>query len=484
MGMKAGKVPQSRKNKFTKFSFLTRSTEVAQFHWQILLPLLLMPGQLAAGSLAEAVFGNPELARSVYGKSDAKRASTPVFVDPAAWEASLISDEEGAENVAPPIFAEEELAGDVLESVSVQDRNSVRKELLRAVEMDWLVGKNVGSVGGEKSAESPMERKLRTIRIPKICFWDMPFRDAVDLLGEIAEELDGDGESRGVNIALRDEPEGPCLVRMTLRDIELGRAIQLLAQCVNFDWEVDGDVVLLSSAEKNRERVRTKFFPLSRAAVLRMTNMRQTVEGEGQVAREERLLQEFFQNSGVDFCELPGTALAFDGSWLIVTQTPRNLQRVEEILLHYSKTKQVEIETKFIEVQQGVLDELQFRWHVAREGTEQIAADTEDTVRALAQAFSPQNGTTGSGAIVLEQDGQGEKRIPIPNVPPTLPNCAAIGQNSMPLIDIMGIIGGARVGFVLRALEQQTGSDLMSAPKVTVLSGKTAEIVVAQEFRY
>ncbi|MDR2664636.1 MAG: hypothetical protein LBB14_03915, partial [Puniceicoccales bacterium] len=39
-------------------------------------------------------------------------------------------------------------------------------------------------------------------------------------------------------------------------------------------------------------------------------------------------------------------------------------------------------------------------------------------------------------------------------------------------------------GFVLRALEQQTGSDLMSAPKVTVLSGKTAEIVVAQEFRY
>jgi general secretion pathway protein D len=37
---------------------------------------------------------------------------------------------------------------------------------------------------------------------------------------------------------------------------------------------------------------------------------------------------------------------------------------------------------------------------------------------------------------------------------------------------------------VINALEQTEGSDLMSAPKVTVLSQKTAEIVVAQQLRY
>ena len=37
---------------------------------------------------------------------------------------------------------------------------------------------------------------------------------------------------------------------------------------------------------------------------------------------------------------------------------------------------------------------------------------------------------------------------------------------------------------VLRALSQKSGSDLLSAPKVTVLSGDLATITVAQELRY
>ena len=36
----------------------------------------------------------------------------------------------------------------------------------------------------------------------------------------------------------------------------------------------------------------------------------------------------------------------------------------------------------------------------------------------------------------------------------------------------------------IQALARKSGSDLMSAPKVTVLSGKRANIVVAQELRF
>jgi general secretion pathway protein D len=43
---------------------------------------------------------------------------------------------------------------------------------------------------------------------------------------------------------------------------------------------------------------------------------------------------------------------------------------------------------------------------------------------------------------------------------------------------------GADVDLAIRALSRKTGSDLMSAPKVTVLSGKRATITVAQELRY
>jgi general secretion pathway protein D len=45
-------------------------------------------------------------------------------------------------------------------------------------------------------------------------------------------------------------------------------------------------------------------------------------------------------------------------------------------------------------------------------------------------------------------------------------------------------VAGADVELAIRALSRKTGSDLMSAPKVTVLSGKRATITVAQELRY
>ena len=45
-------------------------------------------------------------------------------------------------------------------------------------------------------------------------------------------------------------------------------------------------------------------------------------------------------------------------------------------------------------------------------------------------------------------------------------------------------VNGTNVDLAIRALSRKTGSDLMSAPKVTVLSGKRATITVAQELRY
>ena len=46
------------------------------------------------------------------------------------------------------------------------------------------------------------------------------------------------------------------------------------------------------------------------------------------------------------------------------------------------------------------------------------------------------------------------------------------------------IIDDLTIDLQIKALARKSGSDLMSAPKVTVLSGKQADIVVAQELRY
>ena len=85
--------------------------------------------------------------------------------------------------------------------------------------------------------------------------------------------------------------------------------------------------------------------------------------------QEKDALQKFFQNAGVNFDGVTGSSLAFDGEKLIITQTPRNIERLRAILANYNEVKQVEIEAKFLEVSQNDLDELGFDWESVNQTT-------------------------------------------------------------------------------------------------------------------
>ncbi len=68
--------------------------------------------------------------------------------------------------------------------------------------------------------------------------------------------------------------------------------------------------------------------------------------------------------------------------------------------------------------------------------------------------------------------------------PPSLPGADNLGQAASDFATITGSIGEFDVNAVVRALAQKSGTDLSSAPRVTVLSGSEAFITVAQEMRY
>jgi general secretion pathway protein D len=68
--------------------------------------------------------------------------------------------------------------------------------------------------------------------------------------------------------------------------------------------------------------------------------------------------------------------------------------------------------------------------------------------------------------------------------PPTLPGANNLGQAAGNFATLSGTIGEFDVNAVVRALAQKNGSDLLSAPRVTVLSGSEALITVAREMRY
>lgn len=352
-----------------------------------------------------------------------------------------------------------------------------------------------------EAEQSPLLEKLNNIMLPSVNFSGMELGRVVNTLSVVSAEYDTTGSTpKGVNIVLLDPANANPALNLTLRDMSLKRVLDFITDSVGYQYEVQADAVVVRPAVEP-SALDTQFFPVSRSTVLRMTgrnptqNVRSgadalaggvassptvTTEGEGQAIRA------FLQLAGVSFEGVAGATLAFDGSQLIVTQTPRNLTRVRNILNRYSEVRQVEIEAKFMEVQQGALEELGVQWNVAtqagRAGSAHSTYSTGGGVnRTLSDAFK--NATT-TQQISLSGTGQPEGGVNLPATAPAIPGGVMLGATAGPLANITGILGEFDVNAVVRALSQKSGTELLSAPRLTVLSGNPATITVAQELRY
>jgi general secretion pathway protein D len=394
---------------------------------------------------------------------------------------------------------------EILGAIHKQNFYKTRQQMLTEVEQNWERPK-VFDVDKEVSLsdvdESGILQQMKGIVIPQVNFSGMELTRVIDTLSELSVEYDPNGQ--GVNIVpLFDPNERNPRVNISLRNLNLDLILKFVTQQVNFSYDVGGDAVTVdfTDAAGGESSNLTEFFPISRATIIRLIGIRDGSSGsigssdpfaeqvesfDSGASDDTDALKTFFQSAGVNF-DLPGVDLAFDGEQLIVTQTSRNLERLRVILRNYNEIKQVEIEAKFLEVSQGDLDELGFDWNLSKDGETIFqfgTPSTEDSFgpRTIADAFGA---NVEESQIRILQDGVAIAE-PISFLAPVLPNTIDIGADGLSLSSVARTIGlGAYdADFAIRALSRKTGSDLMSAPKVTVLSGKRATITVAQELRY
>ncbi|MEI8206624.1 MAG: hypothetical protein WCG03_07080 [Kiritimatiellales bacterium] len=162
--------------------------------------------------------------------------------------------------------------------------------------------------------------------------------------------------------------------------------------------------------------------------------------------------------ASVDFPADTGAYLWPDSNRLMVRNTSENLLQIESALSQYHRAekdyRQVEIKAKFIEVSQSTLNELGFTWDIT-EKTSLTGAGEKWNVLAGQNLFSAGlrtattagafGGNLGAGSMVLTKTGW------------------------MPL------------DLTISALEQNSDSDTLSAPSLTTLNGKAAEIWVGED---
>jgi general secretion pathway protein D len=402
---------------------------------------------------------------------------------------------------------------EALGGIHKQNHYKTREQMMTEVDQQWERPK-VFDISATNTVEvdegGRIQDKLNGIVVPQVNFSGMELTRVVETLSELSVQYDP--ERIGVNIIpLFNSNDSNPRVNISLRNLNLDRILQFVTQQVNFAYDVGGDAVTIQPSDSlgGSSTTVTEFFPISRATVIRLTGFR---DGGGSSSGpvdpfaapssgasgpsqndEVEALETFFQSAGVNF-ELSGASLAFDGEQLIVTQTRRNLERMRTILRNYNEVKQVEIEAKFLEVSQGDLQELGFDWRASQgpspqfqpnglpvldsNGQQAVSFDQQFTTgnRDLNDTFGI---STSQSAITVDGD------VVVANSAPSLQNAIDLAASATSLFTTSAwSVGGYDIDFAIRALARKSGSDLMSAPKVTVLSGKRASITVAQELRY
>ncbi len=417
--------------------------------------------------------------------------------------------------------------------------DQVVNEMIQRVADDWNnpspkaeKAPEVDQVSVQMSAE--LSKKLDGILVPSITFNNLEISKVIKALGDTSERLDvnpREGTGKGVNFVLNDTTAKNPTVTVSLRNLSLKRVLEIICKQIGYSFEFQKDIVVVQpTGDPTGVGLETESFPVTKQTVSRMTQASgggasaapagdasataaagaapadpfapagaastAAAAPSGDVAEA---MKGFLQNAGVNFTDTPHASLAYDGSSIIVNQTQKNLDRIRDILKRYNDVKQVSIEAKFIEVIDGDLNEMGVNWTVTR-NNDTIAT----TGRTLAGAFSSSTGASNTGILVAQPATNtnsvtivtttpqtpspypASQPIVLPIIlnPPTLPNGINLGLNSTALGTLNHTIGTFDVQAEVRALSQKTGSELLSSPSVTVLSGNPASITVGQELRY
>ena len=214
------------------------------------------------------------------------------------------------------------------------------------------------------------------------------------------------------------------------------------------------------------------------------TGGRQLVNREG--------AKDFLESQGVAFPPGAGANFLPQSSRLIVRNTQDNLDLVDAIVeqLNLAIPKQVEIESKFVEITQNNLKELGFDWLLG-------------PFKVGNQGAFGSGGTAGTGTPVDPVNFPFVNPVtnqPIGQNPVTSGNRSGtfgISANALDallfpgasgvapgIFGLAGVFTNPQFQVVIRALNQKKGVDLLSAPMVTTKSGQRAIIEIVREFRY
>ena len=356
---------------------------------------------------------------------------------------------------------------------------------------------------------SSITRKLQEIRIEKLVLQDDSVREAIAKLQKKSRDLDtgeSDPTKKGVNIVLKLDPakessDGGTRISLALNDLPLGEALKYVASAANLKVKVEPYAAALVPLSEPSEVLISKEYKVPPGFI--SSSPTPAAKGGDPSKVGQTGAKDFLQAQGVTFPTGASATYLASSSRLLVKNTQSNLDLIDSLVEVAQATppSQVEIEARFLEITQNNLQELGFDWLM---GSFQLPGGT---------------GAYGGGGTVGNQANQPVSSFPFVNPATGLPTgamnasggnvtagnitagnrtgAAGISANALDsllfgspvgpapgVLALAGVFTNPQFQVVLRALNQQKGVDLVSAPKVTVTSGRKATININRKFPY
>jgi len=379
---------------------------------------------------------------------------------------------------------------------------------------------------GIKIGPNPIEEKMKKIVIDEIEFRQANMHDVVDFLNKRSREMDkttDDETKKGVNIILNlgltataapakaaggddvfaaeaDKGGGGAAgvpeVTFSARYITLFNALKIITDVAGLRSRIDGDVVMIVPKDWTAETMEMRMYPVEptfiervKTASVEMPAANSRVGGREATRIENPAgvggetvpsdLKAYFENMGVKFPK--GSSVNYSPAIgkVIVLNTADNLTAFEKILAELNVVpKQVEIEARFVEVNETDLYEaglewlLTDNWEMMMKNNPNPFAPASSNPRIQMNANSANGGVT-KGLRFFGTDSESKQTL------------QGGGQGTLGSIaSFASVLTNPDLTMVLHALEQNGNADLLSAPKVTTRSGTEATIKVVTEYIY
>ena len=409
--------------------------------------------------------------------------------------------------------------------------NETRSRMLWQVEKAWerpprksKQGRTTESVGRQQDIRGTdqITAKLNSIIIPKIDLSDSPISEAVEYLKQ--KSVEQDPSHKGVNIFLKlgsqaaslppqaltstnDAPSGvPAQstagstephITLALSHVPIYVALDYISKLCNLKLKIDPYAVSIVPLSEPTDILITKeyqvpptFIPpkaLDGGASLPQAGSAGVGDPNKARVAQRQEAKEYLISQGVVFPDGASANYLPSGSKLVIRNTRDNIDQIDALVdaAMGVAPSQVDIQTKFVEINQNNIQELGFDWLLGpfSIGGSGVYGSGGGGANSLTGANYPFN-TAGMNTVGSLRSG--DRAISQNSIASLLAGQPG-GTSLSPapgVFSVAGVFTDPQFQMVIHALNQKKGVDLMAAPKVTTKSGVKATVKIVNEFIY